>query len=91
VTNVSGAVEDRAELTCPPAAMAALASQSTSLTAPRGLGGGLPVRQTRNIDCMRRKKKTFFLFYSCDMRVPDVIGMVVNMELYKTLYRISGP
>jgi hypothetical protein len=71
--------------------MAALASQSLSLTAPRGLGGGLPVRQKRNIDCIRKKKKTFFLFYSSNMRVLDVIRMVVNMELYQTLYWILDP
>jgi hypothetical protein len=44
--------------------------------------------RARNIDCIRRNK-TFF--YLSDMWVPDVIGMVVNMEIYQTLYWISDP
>jgi hypothetical protein len=72
-TNVSGAVEDRVELACPSAAMPALASQSPSLTATE-----------RGTSIASGGIRLFF--YSSDMRVPDVIGMVVNMEIYQTLY-----
>lgn len=39
----------------------------------------------------RRKNRRFFLFYSTDMGVLNVIEMVENLEMYQTLFWIIDP
>jgi hypothetical protein len=39
----------------------------------------------------QKEEDYYFLFYSCDIRALDDIGMLWNLELYQTLFGISDP